>query len=364
MMQPLSTQIVGSYVKPGWLVRHGHEHHHDGSWWRPEEDALAAAQDDAVLLALYEQERAGLDVVTDGEIRRQHYDRHFVSGISGISQDRIADKEYRSELKTNTARTDIGELWQNFRMSPTITGPLEWTHSPAIEELRFLKKHAKRRIKTPIVGPMTLYDRLADEYYVRPEDGIMALACALNGELRALQAEGTDLLMVADPAFHFKFSRSREIGAEVMAALLAGITTPVVLHVCYGYAKYSTGKSMNPVYPDVLRLLSQTGIHTVSIEYEQPRHQPELLRAAGDKHVQIGLLNLGTQDIETPEHIASRLREALKVIPPERLHPSSDCGMWFLQRDVARAKIEALVKGTNIVRRELGIEVPDYAAHA
>lgn len=362
-MQPLSTQIVGSYVKPGWLVRHGHEHHHDGSWWRPEEDALVAAQDDAALLAIYEQEHAGLDVVTDGEIRRQHYDRHFIAGISGISQDRITDKEYRSELKTNTARTDIGELWQNFRMSPTITGPLEWSHSPAVDELRFLKKHARRPVKAPIVGPMTLYDRLVDEYYSRPEDGIMALARALNKELKALEAEGTDLLMVADPAIHFKFSRAREIGQAVMGELLDGVTTPVVLHVCYGYAKYSTGKAANPAYPDALRLLSQTDIHAVSIEYEQPQHMPDLLEQAGDKHIHLGLLSLGTQDIETPEHIASRLRAALKVIPPERLHPSSDCGMWFLPRDVARAKIEALVKGTNIVRRELGIAVPDYARH-
>ncbi|WP_283193369.1 hypothetical protein [Rhizobium sp. AN80A] len=360
-MPPLRTQIVGSYVKPAWLVRHGHEHHHNGSWWRPEADVLQQAQDDVVLLAIHEQERAGLDVVTDGEIRRQHYDRHFVSGIGGISLEKVQDKEFQSELKSKTARTDLGDLWQNFRMSPTITGPLEWVSSPAIDELRFVKKHARRPVKAPIVGPMTLYDRLADDYYQRPEDAIMALAGVLNRELKELQAEGTDLLMVADPALHFKLSRSREIGKPVIERLLEGITTPVVLHVCYGYAKYSSSKTINPSYPEVLRLLSETSVQAMSIEYEQPGHTPDLLKQAGDKHVHLGLIGMGSHEIETPEHIAGRLREALKIVPPERLHPSTDCGMWFLPRDVARAKIEALVKGTNIVRRELGLDIPDHA---
>jgi len=360
-MPPLSTQIVGSYVKPAWLVRHGHEHHHDGSWWRPGAEVLAEAQDDAALLAIREQERAGLDVATDGEIRRQHYDRHFAQGLSGVSLERLETAAFTTELTTNTRAEGLDDLWRAFQLAPTITGPIGWASSPAVAELRFLKAHTDRQAKACIVGPMTLYDRLKDLHYARPEDAIMDLAAALNRELKALEAEGCAILSVAEPALHFKISRSREIGEATLARLVEGLTTPVVVHVCYGYAKYAAAKDESPHYPEVVRLLARSPVQAMSLEYEQPGHGPDLLRHAGDKEVHLGLLDLGTHAVETPAHVAARLREALQVIPPERLHPCSDCGMWFLPRAVARAKIEALVAGTNLVRAELGLPIPEHA---
>lgn len=363
-MQPLSTQIVGSYTKPNWLVRQGHEHGFDGSWWRPEPEVLADAQDDATLLAIYEQERAGLDVVTDGEIRRPHYDRHFVACLSGVSLEALQSKSFHSELTTNTPKQDLGRRWEEFQISPTITGPIAWTGPASVDELRFLKTHARRPVKASIVGPMTLYDRLVDAHYDRPEDAILALAAALNQELRALEAEGIELLEVAEPATHFKLTRAKEIAPAAIARLVDGLATPVIVHVCYGYALYSEAKAANPSYAEVVELLASLPIAGMSIEYEQPGHGPELLRHAGDKHVHLGLLNLNTHAIETPEHIADRLRAALQVVPAERLHASSDCGMWFLPRAVARGKTEALVAGANIVRRELGLPLPPYAPPA
>lgn len=362
-MQPLSTQIVGSYTKPNWLARHGREHEFDASWWRPEAEVLDEARDDATLLSIYEQERAGLDFVTDGEARRVHYDRHFLLGLRGVDTERRARKTFYTEARTSEARKDLGDLWESFQVSPTITAPVEWVSSAAVDELRFLKKHARHRTKTSIVGPMTLYDRLIDDYYPGPEEGILALAGALNQELRAIQAEGTDLIQIAEPAIHFKLQRAKELAPAAMARMVEGITTPMIVHVCYGYAMYSTRKSANPSYGDVVKLIADMPVSGMSLEYEQPGHGPDLLRAAGDKHVHLGLLDLGTHEIETPEHIAARLREVLDVVPAERLHASSDCGMWFLPRDVARAKINSLVAGTNIVRRELGIEIPAYASH-
>lgn len=360
-MQPLSTQIVGSYTKPHWLARHGHEHEFDGSWWRPEAEVLDEARHDAALLSIYEQERAGLDVVTDGEVGRVHYDRHFLAALSGVDGNRRSSKTFQNEARTSEARADLGELWKSFQMSPTITGPLEWVSSAAVEELRFLKKHATHLVKTSIVGPMTLYDRLIDDYYASPEEGILALAGVLNQELKAIEAEGVDLIQIAEPAIHFKLARARELAPAAVARMVEGIKTPLIVHVCYGYAMYSTKKSANPSYGDVVKLLADMPVSGMSIEYEQPGHQPELLRHSGDKHVHLGLLDLGTHEIETPEHIADRLRAALEIVPAERLHASSDCGMWFLPRDVARSKIRALVAGTNIVRRELGLPIPDYA---
>lgn len=360
-MSPLTTQIVGSYVKPDWLIHNGQEHAAPDQWWRPQPEVLKQAIDDAALLAIWDQERAGLDIVTDGEVRRQHYDRHFVLGLGGISLERLQQKTFTTELTTNTRAQGLDDLWQDFTLSPTITGPLTWQHSPILDEFRFARAHARRPLKVPVVGPMTLYDRLADEHYDRPEDGILAMADALNQELLALQAEGAQHFLVAEPALHFKLTRARDIGIEAMSRLVAGVHRPVTVHVCYGYAKYAEAKAANPGYAEVVRLISAMPVQAMSLEYEQPGHGPDLLRHVTDTDVHLGLLNLGTRDIETPDHIAARLREALTVLPPDRLHPCSDCGMWFLPRPVARAKIDALVRGTNIVRRELGLPIPDHA---
>lgn len=360
-MNPLTTQIVGSYAKPHWLARHDRVHDLDGGWWRPDAEVLDEARDDAALLSIYEQERAGLDLVTDGEARRVHYDRHFLLGVKGVSAERRASKAFYSEVTNPQRRTDITELWEAFKMSPTIVGPVEWSHSAALDDLRFLKRHATRPVKTSVVGPMTLYDRVIDEFYPTPEDGIMALAGVLNRELRTLEAEGADLLQIDEPAIHFKLKRAQQLAPAAIARMVEGITTPVIVHACYGYAMYSTGKSANPSYADVVRLLAQLPIAGMSLEYAQPGHEPDLLRDVGDKHVMLGLLDLGRRDIESPEAIAAQLRGALTMVPPERLHPSSDCGMWFLPRDLARGKIAALVRGANIVREELGLPIPSYA---
>lgn len=357
MLKPLSTQIVGSYAKPRWLARHEKIHALDDSWWRPEQAVLDEAKRDAALLALYEQERAGLDIVTDGEAQRVAYDRHFLSSLSGIDMNDVAVQAYVSEVATRERNQDVDAMMADFQLSPKIVGPIEWTRSSATDDLEFLLAHARKPVKVNVVGPLTLLDRLSDEYYGDPRSAAMALAAALNKEILALETLGPAVIQIDEPAFHFKLSRARDFGADVLNVLVRDAQTPVILHACYGYSLYASEKRANPSYREVVEIIASSAVQGMSLEYEQPGHMPDLLEHAGDKHVLLGLVNLGSREIETAEHIAERLSAALEVIPPERLHPSTDCGMWFLPRNVASGKIGSLVEGTRIVRRARGMDV-------
>lgn len=352
MLRPLATQIVGSYAKPHWLARHERLGTYDGSWWRPEPDILAEAREDAVRLAVYEQERAGLDIITDGEQQRSAYDRHFLLGMDGIDFERLVPEPLREGIRTTRRRSaeDLGEFGKLVRLSPEVLSDIRWRGPVSVEELRFLKRHAQKPIKSNVPGPLTLATRLSDTFYRDEEALVMALAAALNQELLALDREGADILQIDEPAFHGRLSLARRIGVAAIARVVEGVRAPVIVHACYGYAIAFEEKRANPAYAEVLELLSSCPIAGISLEYEQPRHEPSLLQRCGDKHVLLGLLNLGTQEVEIPEHVAARLRAALEIVPPERLHPCSDCGMWFLPRDVAFGKISALVQGTALVR--------------
>jgi len=354
-LRPLTTQIVGSYAKPSWLVRPQRMRALDGSWWRPEAQVLQEAREDAVRLAIYEQERAGLDLVTDGEAQRAAYDRHFLRRLTGIDSSRLERVAYPAEVKTTTYDdSGLEEYTTVSELKPRVVAEVVSQGPVAVEELRFLKRHARRPVKANIVGPISLFGQLIDEFYGDERALIMALAAALNEELLALSASGADVLQIDEPGIHFHLSLARRFVREAIARVVQGVETPVIVHVCYGYAFVMRQKAASPTYPEVLELLADCPIAGISLEYEQPRHEPSLLKHCGQKHVIVGLLDLGTSEAETAGHVAERLRAALEIVPPERLHPSSDCGMWFLPRDLAYGKITALVEGTRIIRRELG----------
>ncbi len=356
MIGPLTTQIVGSYCKPHWLARHQRMRALDGSWWRPEPEVLADAKQDAARLAIYEQERAGIDLLTDGEAQRAAYDRHFVAALSGID---VSHPVRTDQAPTDlpTARRDMTGLEEYAEANawrPRVVADIGWTGSAAQHEVAFLRTHTTRPVKAAVIGPMSLAFQLHDAFYDDTAALIMALAAALNQELLALQAAGADVLQIDEPVIHSRLALAREVGRAAIARMVQGIHVPVQVHVCYGYALVFPNKSPSPVYAEVLELLADCPIAGISLEYEQPRHDPDILRHCGDKHVILGLLDLGTQAVETPEYIAVRIRDALAVVPPARLHPASDCGMWYLPRDVAFGKISALAAGTRIVREELG----------
>jgi 5-methyltetrahydropteroyltriglutamate--homocysteine methyltransferase len=352
--RPLSTQIVGSYSKPGWLVRYDEMRLLQQPWWRPDPEVLDEAKDDAVLLALYEQERAGLDIVTDGEQRRQRFDAHFFARLDGIDANTLGVREpWEREGRPARRQPAGGATPQN--LAARVVGPVGWSGPIAVDELAFLKRATHRPVKVTLIGPLTTVSRVVDEYYGDERTLGMALAAALNQEARSLAAAGADLIQIDEPAFHSAASRAKLWGADALNRTIEGVTCATAVHMCYGYALNEATRDPSPVYADAVAVAAGSNVDAISIEYEQPGHQPDLLRFAGDKAVILGFLNLGSREIETPEHVARRIRDAMEVVPPERIFPSSDCGMWFLPRSVAYAKISALAEGARNVRSELGV---------
>jgi 5-methyltetrahydropteroyltriglutamate--homocysteine methyltransferase len=355
-LRPLTSQIVGSYAKPQWLTRHQRVRALDGSPWRPEPEVLAEAKRDAARLAIYEQERVGLGLVTDGEAQRATYDRDFLAALSGID---LSQTDVAMPPQTSGAHRRDHRGWEEYaeigRATPLVTGPVRFQRSVALDEALFAKSVAAKPLKTTVIGPLSLSRQVSDHYYGDGDALILDLAAALNQEMRALQAAGVDLLQIDEPAWHFDLDLARRIGRRAISRMVEGISIPVIAHVCYGYAIIYKEKSASRDYPEVLELLAACPIAGISLEYEQPGHDPSILRHCGDKHIVLGLLDLGNPGVETPSHIADRLFAALDVVPAERLHPSSDCGMWHLPRERAHAKIEALAQGSRIVKQRLGL---------
>lgn len=351
---PLSTQIVGSYSKPNWLLRKDRTFRFGDEPWRPEPDVRKEAREDAARLAIYEQERAGLDVVTDGEAQRAAYDRYFYTRLGGIDTRHLTVKgngsssfdEFR-QIREDRA-TEL--VWARSNV-PRIVAPLSWPGPLSVSELQFLKQHATKPVKATVVGPVTAYHKLHDDFYGDPRQAILALARVINQELRALDQEGVDLLQLDEPVLHTNAALALRFGEEALEVVTEGLHAPIAVHVCYGYAYHATSKRPSEMYADILSLLASSDrVAAISLEYEQPGHGPEILRSCGDKHVLLGLLNLGTETVETVDHIADRIEAALEVVPIEQLHPSSDCGMWHLPRDVAFGKIRALATAARRIR--------------
>lgn len=354
MIGRLTTQIVGSYAKPHWLGHHARMRALDGSWWRPEPAVLEEAKQDAVRLAIYEQERAGLDVVTDGEAQRPAYDRHFLHGLEGI------DMAARLDVDIARPVEEDGAFLTEYRLhgatGPAVVAPLRHARAVAVEELRFARAIARKPVKICVIGPLTLARSLADRFYADEQALVLALADALNGEMRALEAAGADYLQIDEPSFHLRLPQARRFGVEAVARMTHGLTRPVILHVCYGYALVNPVKSPGDDYAEALRLAAACPVQAISLEYEQPGHEPDILANCGSKAILLGLLDMARPEAETPEHIAARLRAALRAVPADRLHAASDCGMWYLPRPLAYAKISALAQAALRVRQTLPSE--------
>lgn len=332
--KPLATQLVGSYTKPSWLLR---KH---GESWRADDEVLADAQDDAVRLAIYDQERAGLDLVSDGEGRRLNFARHFAIGWQGV--------DAMNMVKLTNQRRGVTTEY------PRVVGPIQLKQPRVLDDLRFLKAATDRSVKMTVVGPLTAARRLVDEFYKDEKALLFACADAINAELRALQAQGCDLLQLDEPVIYTNPGPLLPYAGAALDRALAGITAAVAVHVCYGYAYRFPNKQADPAYGAALETLASCKpVKWISIEYAQPKHDAALLKHCGDKGVILGVLDLSTEAIETPEAIAAKARAALEFVPPDRLSLAPDCGMWHLPRPVALGKLRALAAGAALVRREL-----------
>jgi 5-methyltetrahydropteroyltriglutamate--homocysteine methyltransferase len=338
----LPTTLVGSYPQPGWLVdkaellASGPPRVRMEKVWRFTGDLLAEAQQDAARLAVADQERAGVNVVTDGEVGRESYFNLFATGLDGIDLDRPG--VVKSRLGRDT-------------LVPRVAGPIAWRRSPLRPAAAFLRGLTSQPIKVTVPGPFTLTMLAKDDYYRDPRALALAYAGAVNAELRELKSAGVDVVQLDEPYLQAHPGEARAFGLEAVNAALAGVDGPTALHMCFGYAYVVKDK---PAGYSFFAELEGCAARQISIEAAQPRLDLSLLRQLPSKEIMVGVLDLGSEAVETAGEVAQRIRAALEHVAPERLIVAPDCGMKYLPRAVAFGKLAAMCAGAEIVRRELG----------
>ena len=338
----IPTTVVGSSPQPAWLVDHdllvtkGVPRTRAADVWRIPPEQLDEALDAATLLAVHDLERAGIDIVTDGEIRRESYFNHFANSLDGVDRERIGEGVNRVGGRS---------------LVPLVNGPIRRGAPIELDAARFLRSVTDRATKVTVPGPFTLSQLAQNDHYPDQRSLAFAYADAINEELADLVAAGIDVVQLDEPYLQANADAARGFAVEAINRALDGIATTTVLHTCYGYAVYVSDKSGG--YPFLAELADCTA-DQIAVECAQPRLDPAVLAPLADKTIVLGVLDLSTADVEPPEVIASRLRGALTIVPPERLVAGPDCGMKFLPRAAAIGKLEAMVAGAAIVRAEVG----------
>jgi 5-methyltetrahydropteroyltriglutamate--homocysteine methyltransferase len=300
--------------------------------WRVEEPYLAAAQDDATALAILDQERAGVDIVSDGEIRRESYSNRFATALDGFDIDNPAIVPGRAG-GTNAV--------------PRVVGKIRRTRPVEVDDLRFLRAHTDRTIKITLPGPFTISQQAANEAYDDEAELAMALAVAVNEEVRDLFAAGADVVQIDEPWLQSRAEKARAFALPAIDRALEGATGTTALHTCFGYAHVVHDRPDG--YP-FLAELADCAADILAIEAAQPKLAPAALEPLAAKTVIVGVVDLSDPRAETAEQVAERIEAALTVIPAERLQVGPDCGMKYLSRDLAFAKLRALVEGAQLVR--------------
>jgi 5-methyltetrahydropteroyltriglutamate--homocysteine methyltransferase len=335
----IPTTLVGSYPQPDWLIDRERllsnlpPRVRARELWRVPEPYLAQAQDDATALAIRDFERVGLDILTDGEIRRESYSNRFATALAGMDID-------------NPARVAGRAGGEN--LVPRVVGPVRRTRPVEVDDLRFLRASTDRPVKITLPGPFTMSQQAYDEHY--PDAAALAvdLAAAVNEEVRELFAAGADVVQIDEPWLQARPEAAREYALEAIRRSLDGVEGTTALHTCFGYAHVVTDKPAG--YP-FLAELDDCAADQIAIESAQPRLDPVILEQLPSKTVILGVLDLADDaPVETADDVAARIEAALAHIEPERLQVAPDCGMKYLPRDVALAKLEALVEGAALVR--------------
>jgi 5-methyltetrahydropteroyltriglutamate--homocysteine methyltransferase len=337
----LPTTVVGSYPQPDWLIDRDKLTHlapvrvRASELWRVPEPWLEQAQDDATVLAIRDMERAGIDIITDGEVRRESYSSRFATALSGIDLDNPATVPGRTGGSVTV---------------PRVVGPIRRLRPVEVRDVEFLRRNTDRRIKITLPGPFTMSRQAKNEYYKDEEELVMDYAAAVNAELRDLKAAGADVIQLDEPWVQARPEEARRLALPAINRALAGIVGPTALHLCFGYAYVARNK---PSGYSFLPELTSTVAEQISIEAAQPNLDLAALDGLGNKTVIYGVISMGDPQPETAETVAARIRRGLEHIPPERLIPAPDCGMKYIPRDTAFAKLKALAEGAVIVRREL-----------
>jgi 5-methyltetrahydropteroyltriglutamate--homocysteine methyltransferase len=333
----LPTTVVGSYPQPDWLVDHAVLKAQTvprvrlKQMWRVAEPLLEQAQDDATLIAIRDMERAGIDIITDGEMRRESYSNRFATALAGVDLDNPGVALDRTGHENPV---------------PRVVGPITRARPVEVRDVAFLRSITSRRIKITVPGPFTMTHQAQNEHYTDERSLALAYADAVNDELRDLKAAGADVVQIDEPYLQARPEQAREYALDAIDRALAGIDGETVLHTCFGYAHIVKDRLSG--YP-FLRELRECAATHVSLEAAQPNLDPVVLHELAGKTIVLGVLDLGSSEIETPEVVAERIRGALEVVPPEQLVVAPDCGMTYLPRDRAFGKLEAMVAGARLV---------------
>ena len=338
----LPTTLVGSYAQPDWLLDRKNlagrfpPRVRARELWRVVPEFLDQAQDDATILAIHDQERAGLDVITDGEMRRESYSNRFATALEGVDIDNPGTALDRSGHPNPV---------------PRVAGKVRRRHPVEVRDVQFLRANTARPIKITVPGPFTMSQQAQNDFYKSEEEMAFDYAAAVNAEIKDLFAAGADIVQVDEPYMQARPEKARAYGLKAFNAAFDGVKGTTAVHVCFGYAAIihvrPPGYSFLPEFAD-------SPVQQISIETAQSNLDCSVLAKLPGKTIVLGVIDLSTMDIETPETVAARIRRALPHVSAERLVIAPDCGMKYLPRDVSFKKLQAMVAGTKIVRKELG----------
>jgi 5-methyltetrahydropteroyltriglutamate--homocysteine methyltransferase len=337
----LPTTVVGSYPQLDWLIdrellKTMVPRIRVPELWRVGEPWLEQAQDDATLLAIRDMERAGIDIITDGEMRRESYSNRFATGLEGVD---IAHPA-----------TIIGRAGKPVQV-PRIVGRIRRRHPVEVRDVEFLRANTARTIKITLPGPFTLSRQAKNEHYDDEEELALDFAAAVNEEAHDLKRAGADVIQLDEPWFEAAPEPAARYALRVLERALAGVPRPTAVHLCFGYAQLVRDK--NQARYAFLEPLADSTVEQVSIEAAQPKLDLGVLRAFSRHTIILGVLDLGATTVESAEEVAARIRRGLEHVAAERLVPAPDCGMKYLARDVAFGKLQALARGAARVRAEL-----------
>jgi 5-methyltetrahydropteroyltriglutamate--homocysteine methyltransferase len=335
----LPTTLVGSYPQPDWLIDRRRlaeivpPRAHARELWRVDPSHLEQAQDDATILAIRDQERAGIDVVTDGEMRRESYSNRFATALDGM------DSENPAQIPSRTA----GRL----QIVPRVVGPIRRRQPVQVRDVAFLRENTDRPIKITIPGPFTMTQQLFDEYYKDEEAVATDCAAALNDEIKDLFAAGSDVVQLDEPFLQAQPDKARRFGVAAINRALEGVKGVTAIHLCFGYAARVKEK---PSGYSFLPELEATTADQISVETAESKLDCSVLERLPNKQIVLGVIDLQNMSVETSAAVAERIRRAMTYVPIEHIVVAPDCGMKYLPRDVAFRKLKAMVDGAAIVR--------------
>lgn len=341
MSELLPTTVVGSYPQPDWLIDRDNLRSRlpprvrAREIWRVAEPFLEQAQNDATLIAIRDMERAGIDIISDGEMRRESYSNRLATALSGIDID-----------KPGAALDRTGHP----NPVPRVAGPIKRLRPVEVRDVQFLRANTDRKIKITLPGPFTMTQQAQNDYYKDEEELVMAYAAAVNEEAKDLKVAGADVIQLDEPYLQARPEKAKKYGVKAINRALAGVPGPTAVHLCFGYAHVvHTRPSGYSFLPELADCIAQQ----VSIETAQSNLDLAVLKSLGNKQIILGVIDLNDPKVETPAVVAARIQRAFAVVPPERIVVAPDCGMKYIPRETAFGKLRALADGAAIVRREL-----------